>query len=478
MTTATGKLPTRTKATFGLGSLAFGLKDQALGAFVLIYYNQVIGLPAAWVGLAMAIAMFANAVADPLIGQYSDHFKSRLGRRHPFMYASALPYALCFALLWSPPEGSHELQFAWLLGTLVLLWVATAAFEVPSTALMAEMTNDYEERTSLSLWRAIFLAIGLIGGGMVALKLFLVATPEQPVGQLNQAGYEQYGIVAAIVIFITSLIATRGTQDRIPLLAPPKPRARDENLLANLKLLFTDRPYMSLVACLFFFGVGGGVLGALGTYIQTYFWILTADHLATLAGVGGLGAILGLIMAGSLKKADKRSIAIGAYTLALIAACIPIALQLTGVINLTGDAAMTIVAVKSLVVTAAVATGMVLGGSMMADCADHMELKTGRRMEGLMFAAMIMVGKGVSGVGNLVSGLVLTWVAFPDKAVPGQVDAATIQQLGLVYVIGLGSFVALALAAVAYYPITRKTHEDTVAKLKAQREAIPAGAAF
>src|SRR5262245_16734198 len=124
MSTATTKLPMRTKIAFGSGSLAFGLKDQAFAAFLMIYYNQVIGLSAAWVGLAMFIATLANAVADPLIGQWSDRFQSRLGRRHPFMYASALPLAIAYLLLWAPPDAAPEVQFAWLLVTAILVWVA------------------------------------------------------------------------------------------------------------------------------------------------------------------------------------------------------------------------------------------------------------------------------------------------------------------------------------------------------------------
>ena len=461
------KLPTRTKIAFGSGSLAFGLKDQALGAFIMIYYNQVIGLPASWVGLAMFIGTLGNAIADPLIGQWSDHFKSRLGRRHPFMYMAALPVALAFALLWSPPAASHEIQFMWLLTTLMLLWASIAAYEVPSSALMAEFTSDYEERTSLSLWRSVFLALGLIGGAIVALKGFLVPTPEQPVGQLNHAGYERYGMVAAIVMFTVILVSTRSTQHLVPGLAPPKPRAAGENLFTNLKLLFADRAYFSLIVCLFFFGVGGGVLGALQTYVQTYFWLLSSDQIAKLAGFAGIGAIVGLVIAGAAKGVDKKVMTISAWGGSLLLCIVPIALQLLGTINLTGGKIVPVLSVTMLLVSAGVTTGIVLGGSMMADVADHIELKTGRRMEALMFAAIIMAQKAVSGMGNFVSGLVLTWIAFPERAVPGQVNATTITHLGATYLISVGSMIFLALVALGFYPISRKTHEQTAAALRA-----------
>ena len=86
--------PRRTRLLYGLGTVAFGVKDQGFNALLMLFYNQVIGLPATWVGAAIMIAMVADALFDPLLGQYSDDFRSRWGRRQPFMYAAALPIAL------------------------------------------------------------------------------------------------------------------------------------------------------------------------------------------------------------------------------------------------------------------------------------------------------------------------------------------------------------------------------------------------
>src|SRR5574341_1599721 len=98
-------LPFRTKLFYGVGSVAFGVKDNGFGTFLLIYYNQVLGLAEDLVGLAIMLALVADAVLDPFIGWASDHLHSRWGRRHPFMYAAALPVAAMYYLLWTPPSG-------------------------------------------------------------------------------------------------------------------------------------------------------------------------------------------------------------------------------------------------------------------------------------------------------------------------------------------------------------------------------------
>ena len=99
-----------TKFAYGIGQLAEGLKNSALGTFVLFYYNQVLGLPGTLAGLALAIALVFDAFTDPLAGSISDNWQGKNGRRHPFMYASALPLAIFFYLLFSPPEGLSEIE--------------------------------------------------------------------------------------------------------------------------------------------------------------------------------------------------------------------------------------------------------------------------------------------------------------------------------------------------------------------------------
>ena len=147
--TAREARPWRTRILYGLGTVAFGVKDQGFNALLMLFYNQVIGLPAAWVGAAIMIAMVADALFDPFLGQYSDDFRSRWGRRHPFMYAAALPIAISYLFLWTPPDASHQVQFVWLLATAIVVRLSISLYEIPSTALLAEFTDDYDERTRL-----------------------------------------------------------------------------------------------------------------------------------------------------------------------------------------------------------------------------------------------------------------------------------------------------------------------------------------
>src|SRR5579863_1936075 len=186
-------LGTGVKLFYGLGSVAFGVESVALGSLVLLFFNQVIGLPASWVGAAIMIALIFDAIFDPLLGQWSDHLRSPWGRRHPFMYASAAPLAVAFYFLWNPPYGwSNHAMVVYLLVMLVAVRLLVSLYEIPSAALAPELTPDYDERTSLLAYRFFF---GVLGGtvmGVLAFQVFLRKDATHPLGVLNRHGYEQY----------------------------------------------------------------------------------------------------------------------------------------------------------------------------------------------------------------------------------------------------------------------------------------------
>ena len=137
-----GKLPVWTKAAYGFGSVAFGVKNNGFDYFFLFFYGSVMGVEPGLVSLALLIALMFDALSDPLIGYFSDNTHSRWGRRHPFMYAAAVPVGLSYYFVWNPPASlvGDEL-FLYITVIAVFVLTLITAYEVPSSALVAELTG-------------------------------------------------------------------------------------------------------------------------------------------------------------------------------------------------------------------------------------------------------------------------------------------------------------------------------------------------
>lgn len=206
-----------TKFFYGVGAIAYGVKDNGFSYFLLLYYNQVLGLPQQWVGAGIFAALLIDAISDPLVGSISDNYHSRWGRRHPFMYGSLVPVAISYFLLWNPPQDlSNGLLFAWFLVTAILVRLCITLYEIPSSSLVAELTQDYHRRTEFLSYRHFFGWWGGLTMSVVAYAYFLVPSDEQPVGVLNREGYESYGLVASGVMMVAVLVSALGTHRHIP----------------------------------------------------------------------------------------------------------------------------------------------------------------------------------------------------------------------------------------------------------------------
>ena len=135
------RISLRTKLAFSAGSVEEAMVGAASFA-TMLFYNQVLGLSASLCGVVFLIASVVDGVSDPIVGAFSDRFKSRWGRRHPLMLFSALPLAISFYCLYQPPDGLTETGlFGWFLTFMVLMRTAKTFYTVPHAALGAEMTT-------------------------------------------------------------------------------------------------------------------------------------------------------------------------------------------------------------------------------------------------------------------------------------------------------------------------------------------------
>ena len=212
------KLSVKTKLLFASGALQEAVVTAG-GIVTVLFYNQVLGISPALAGTAFLIASIVDAVSDPLIGAVSDRFRSRWGRRHPFMFASALPIAVAFYFLYQPIEGLSETgYFTWLVVFLVFLRLSQTFYLIPHDALGAELTDDYEERSSVFGYNSV---VQMLLSMFTAMTLYVVvfpSTPEYDNGLLNEAGYFILSAVGSVTIVFSVLVCSFGTLNQLPYL--------------------------------------------------------------------------------------------------------------------------------------------------------------------------------------------------------------------------------------------------------------------
>ena len=468
-----------TKLSYGFGSVAYGVAFAGLsGAVLQVYLNQVLGVPPLLVGTAIMVSLFVDALIDPLIGRWSDMTSTRWGRRHPFMYVSAVPAALFFFLLWNAPPGlSDAAVVTFTVAMMILVRISVSLYEIPSNALTPELTPNYDERTTLQSYRWFF---GIIGGALVTLVLnevFLRVGPHNTLGILNRRGYAQFGALAAAVMFISITLSAAGTHGRIATL--PQARVRQSSLAESwreIRVTLTNRSLIALMLGGTIGGVGGGVSQGLSIYLYTHFWNLSPNQFGILIPAGSIGSLLAVFLAPQLSRAlGKKAAMIGLFSVSVVTAAGPIFLRLIGVMVPNASPwLLPILGLDGMFTSTVAVMGFILVGSMMADVVEDAAVKSGARSEGLLYAANGMLPKLTGGIGAFLAGVILTVVHFPAHAARGAVSPEIMRHLALIYLPVTAGLSVLSIAVLGLYRIDRATHERNLETLEAAAAAAAA----
>lgn len=478
--TQAGKPGLFTRLSFGIGGAADGIKNNGFDYALLFFYSNIMGVDAALVGVALLIALVIDAVSDPVVGYWSDNMRTGFGRRHPFMYAALIPTAITYFLTWNPPEGmtGNDL-FPWLVATTILVRISFTFYDVPSSALSAELTSDYDERTSLMSLRYFF---GWFGGLTIQILLFrflLVPTEEIPVGVFNIDGWKTYGTIAAVCIFTAVAICALGTHSHIPRLkaAPPARNLTLGKIFGEIFETISNPSFRALFIATLCGLIATGISATLNQYINTIFWEFDNTQIANLTMGVYVSAVLALIIAPLVGKTfGKKRGAMTIGALAFTIAPLPVFLRLFGLLppNGSDELFLIIISITIFDLSLIIATQMLLG-SMVADIVEDSELQTGRRSEGIFFAGISFIRKLSQGAGVITASMVL---AVAGLSQGGGVDAATpesIRMLGWGYGVSLLTAWTLMLICISFYRISRESHADNLEKLKlrqAQQDAL------
>ncbi|MCQ2403689.1 MAG: MFS transporter [Lentisphaeria bacterium] len=458
-------VPMKTRILWGFGGLSDNVMFNVLNFLFLYVYVNYFKMDPALVGIALAIPRFFDAITDPMVGNFSDNFRSRWGRRRPLIFFGVISCAILLPLHWTPPcldtvnnAWYCNGPFLYIAGLGCLYALAYTFFGVPYTALGFELTDDYDERTRVLAWR---MYLGLIGA-LTLPWIYKVCVDPEKFSNIQQ-GAIITSIGASVFMIITGMLPVFGCKEKP---VPPKVvdnenhELKKQNMFAAFADTFRNKPFLILVLGFFVVLCGTDACGSIGNFLNLYL-VFNGDEVgnAKLAGtIGSMGAIIRYFSIFFIvflsRKTGKREAFLTGMVIWIIAYS-----SMWFTITPKHPYAQLI----SWGIWALANQGLWLTlDSMMADICDDDELQTGRRREGIFGAVRGFIQKASGAITVLISGFMLKFTGFDvnvaqTSGLPPEV-AFKMKAFFVVFPV-LGC--VLAFICFLYYPISRKRSHET-----------------
>jgi GPH family glycoside/pentoside/hexuronide:cation symporter len=434
------KLPVRQKLLFSTGDLSTSLPLAILMFFQLVFLTDVAGLRPDLAGWAVGLGKIWDAINDPLFGLISDRLRTRWGRRRGVLLFGAVPLGLSFMLMWIvPPLNQLGLTIYYTL-TFILFDSVFTFIHVSYNSLTPELTQDYDERSSLNGYRMIFNISGTLGAIIVATILGWVITDKRLLFSILGVGLGLATIVPPFIVF-------KVTREK-PVDEQPKPLPMSEAILATL----SNRPFWMVMGLYLLSWTTASVLAAVLIYFVQYY-LLVPDQANYFVLTFEFSAILFIpLWVWIAQKTDKRRAFIwGSLSWVVVLAAL----------MLVRPQQVAPVYVLAVLAGSGLATAFVIPWSMVPDIIEYDQLKTGQRREGAYYSFASFFQKLATGVAIWAMGQLLALTGYitptPANPLPAQ-PAAAVDAIR--WFIGPVPIVLLLLSIVFAwrYPISRESH--------------------
>jgi len=432
------KLSLKNKVAYGVADLGISLLTASIQFFLLFYYTDVLGIDPALAGTALLVGKLTwDAINDPLFGFITDRTKSRWGRRKPYMLFGAIPFGLTIWLLFSLPPGMKgATAFLAVLGSFLLVDTTQTLVSVPYYALSAELTRDYDERTSLISIRMIFTVVGYIMGAALTT---MIAGIFINMGWSKTAAYSGMGAVFGIVVIVTVLVTTFGVKET------PNPDQEPAKMpaLSQLKHVFKNRPFVQYMIMSTIISVSFTLLTALLPYFLTYQLRMTDQISLVMLVMLGTIAVFLVPWRFASQKLNKGP----AYALGLGAFFLP-------------QGPTPLIYAVAFVAGIGFSAQYVFPWSMIPDVLEVDQAQTGERHEGIYFGVNNFLGKLTGAIGIAASGWALKLYGYVPNA--AQTERALFGIRFFFAIVPVIAFI-VALPLLIWYPITRQNHDALIA---------------
>ena len=453
------------KIGYGFGDMASSMFWKLFGAYLMIFYTDVFGLPAAVVGTMFLITRIWDSAFDPIVGVVADRTHSRWGKFRPYLLWLAVPFGIIGVLTFVTPDWSPIGKLVYAYVTYSLMMMIYSAINVPYASLLGVMSPNPKERNTLSTYRMTFAYIG----SFIALLLFMPLVNFFS-GNSKDLGDQQTGwTMAVVVIAILCIILFFGcfawTKERV------KPIKEAQNpLKEDLKDLFKNKPWWILLGA----GVAALVFNSIrdGATVYYFKYFVVEEDYATVSffgmsfvlsglylALGQAANIIGVIAAAPVSnRIGKRNTYMWAMIIATVLSVIFYWFDKEDLIWMFVFQALISICAGSI---------FPLLWSMYADCTDYSELKTGNRATGLIFSSSSMSQKFGWAIGTAITGWLLAFFGFQANTVQSEETISGIKMF-LSFLPAVGTI--LSVVFIAFYPLSETKMKDITTELECKRQ--------
>ena len=454
------KIGLRERIGYGFGDAASSMFWKLFSMYLLFFYTDIFGIPAAIIGTMFLITRIWDSAIDPVVGLIADRTSSRWGRFRPYILFTAIPFGIFGVLTFSSPELSASGKIIYAYITYTMMMMVYSLINVPYASLLGVMSDDPKQRTILSSYRMIFAFAGSI---LALVSIEPLVNFFSSSGTNLQRGWQLAVGVIAVAAVIFFLLNFLWTKERV------KPIKEGTNLLKDdIKDLLRNKPWWILlgagVAALIFNSIRDGAAVYYFKYYATsqsqlsnsLSLSITTLYLVLGQAANIVGILLIVFVANKIGK--KR-----AYLSSMV-----IAMVLSILFYYVGKDNIVMVLILQVLISMCAGSIFPLLWSMYADIADHSEVKTGRRATGLIFSSGSMSQKLGWTLGGALTGWLLGYYGFQANVEQSEFVQTGIRMM-LSYLPAVGA--ALSVLFISLYPIGEKQLKETASQLKQLREA-------
>ncbi|MDG3088527.1 melibiose:sodium transporter MelB [Vibrio hannami] len=443
----------KTKLSYGLGALGKDFACAPIYIFLMFYFTDVAGLPAAFVGTIFLAARIIDAITDPMMGMIVDNTRSKFGKFRPWIVIGTILNAVVLVALFSTHMFEGTALYVYAAAAYILWGLTYTIMDIPYWSMIPALSDSRQEREKLVVWPRLFASLAWFVTGTYGLHI---------VGELGNGdqgqGFFNVAMLIAVLFVMSAFLIARNVKEK----AAPAPTTEKFNIKDVLAIIGQNDQLKALIGTVLSFQIANMLVGGFAIYYFTYA-LGNAELFPVYMMVAGAAEVAGVFLfphiAGRLPRKHLWMIACGFP----IVSCLILVFM-----GMAAPGNALLIGLSGAAIKFGVGIANALQTVMLADVVDYGEHKTGRRSESVIFSIQTMLVKFAGAAGGFITGVGLSAIGYVPNVEQSESTIFGLQVMMLVI-----PAVMMTISGIIYKRFYR-LHEGFKKEDVAQEESLEA----